>query len=416
MDAVKIIDLRADIYDEVANKQKLRAARHEAAIWRRLGKHENLVTLHEVFVDLSLYFMVMEKCECSVMSRLTDMPNTNESDLAGVFSNMLAALAHLHLQRIAHRDIKPDNYLYGGHDNTIKLCDFGMAAILPKSGKLYGRCGTAPYMSPEMVGDAAYSTKTDIWSLGVTCYLMLYGKFPYEARGYDEMVRAIDRGSPAPDYQSSPQPTNAAKSFVSTLLNRQASARPTADMTAQLPYLSLGQYSSHNMQAVIHSGQEVGKEFQVRADPTQERTLDVLLEKLQAKQVKFFSEGYFSEGPKQEDGKETTKEKERSQLRRPTRASTFTFDGSSTHTTLYSKLRDLDTISESTHEGKSECDQCSDSTKSFHDISLSVDGGKHVCCLHIFIYRGSCLAQKLRHKSEHRLVAIRPFCFFIMGK
>jgi serine/threonine protein kinase len=321
----------------------------------------------------------MEKCECSVMSRLIDMPNTAESDLASVFSNMLAALAHLHSQRIVHRDIKPDNYLYGGSTtDTIKLCDFGMARILPKSGKLYGKCGTAPYMSPEMVGDRGYNTLTDVWSLGTTCYLMLYGKFPYEARDPEGMLNAIARGVPAPDYESSPQPTGAARTFVSGLLNRESGARPAAEKALRFPYLCLRrhQHSSDNLQSVLHSGEELRKEFMIRADPTEQRTLDELLERLQVKQMNYFSEEvkqtcYLSENSKRED----QEVKERSCVRRPTRASTYSGEDNSRHSKLLTSLSLLSVISESTHEGKSECDQCSDSTKSFHDISLSVDCG-----------------------------------------
>jgi len=63
---------------------------------------------------------------------------------------MIAALKCLNEKNIIHRDIKPENILLNG-DNSVKLADFGFACYdnnAPESKKF---CGTAEYLSPEVI-------------------------------------------------------------------------------------------------------------------------------------------------------------------------------------------------------------------------------------------------------------------------
>jgi serine/threonine protein kinase len=56
---------------------------------------------------------------------------------------------------LIERDLKPDNILIipatVSHELKIKICDFGLAAICPPDGKLYGYAGSRYYVAPEMV-------------------------------------------------------------------------------------------------------------------------------------------------------------------------------------------------------------------------------------------------------------------------
>ncbi|CAE7572286.1 Prkd1 [Symbiodinium natans] len=75
---------------------------------------------------------------------------------------------------------RPDNFLWGGPDNSVlKLCDYGLAVMMPKTGKLSGVFGTAPYMAPEMLRSEGYDFLADVWSIGSVAYLLVFGSFPY---------------------------------------------------------------------------------------------------------------------------------------------------------------------------------------------------------------------------------------------
>ena len=92
---------------------------------------------------------------------------------------MSAALEYLHQQQLIHRDIKPSNIqvLPSGH---CKLMDFGIARA--PAGKITATgmvMGTPGYMAPEIVEDAQYSTRADLYSAALVMYEMLAGHAPF---------------------------------------------------------------------------------------------------------------------------------------------------------------------------------------------------------------------------------------------
>ena len=59
---------------------------------------------------------------------------------------------HIHSKGIAHRDLKPENLLLAANGN-LKISDFGLCAVFRHKDKtrlLSGRCGSLPYVAPEV--------------------------------------------------------------------------------------------------------------------------------------------------------------------------------------------------------------------------------------------------------------------------
>jgi histidine kinase len=93
-------------------------------------------------------------------------------------------LEYLHPQQIIHKDIKPSNIIINRQTGLVKLTDFGIASQLSKENpqiNLNSSAGTFAYMSPEQTGrmNRTLDYRTDFYSLGITLYEMLTGRWPF---------------------------------------------------------------------------------------------------------------------------------------------------------------------------------------------------------------------------------------------
>lgn len=110
--------------------------------------------------------------------RITDK-NLNEEQIASVLHMVLQGLVFLHEKKKIHRDVKAGNILLN-RDGYAKLGDFGVSAqLLHSFSKKNSKIGTPYWMSPEVITQTHYDSKTDIWSLGITCIEMAEGEPPY---------------------------------------------------------------------------------------------------------------------------------------------------------------------------------------------------------------------------------------------
>ncbi|ORX37650.1 kinase-like domain-containing protein [Kockovaella imperatae] len=107
-------------------------------------------------------------------------------DLANFyFAQMASGIEFIHQRGIAHRDLKPENLLLAANGN-LKISDFGLCAVFKHKGKtrlLSGRCGSLPYVAPELGGPSGTGYRAepvDIWGMGVVLYTMLFGNTPWD--------------------------------------------------------------------------------------------------------------------------------------------------------------------------------------------------------------------------------------------
>ena len=107
-------------------------------------------------------------------------------DCALILKIMRQVTAALHAaaeKGIVHRDIKPENIMITSR-KLIKVADFGLAQIAQSDERVHltqvgTTMGTPLYMSPEQVNGKALDQRSDIYSLGVTCYHLICGRPPF---------------------------------------------------------------------------------------------------------------------------------------------------------------------------------------------------------------------------------------------
>mmetsp|Transcript_13911 Transcript_13911/g.32843 ORF Transcript_13911/g.32843 Transcript_13911/m.32843 type:complete len:375 (-) Transcript_13911:805-1929(-) len=155
--------------------------RSEVDCMRTLGASLDAVFLKDTFEDENDIHLIMELCTGGPLIQSMDVSKLSEKRVAELIRSILRFLAQCHSKGLIYRDIKPGNFLYSTSDpeSPLKATDFGlMIQHADSDPPLTTRAGTPVYLAPEVV-TRNYSKQADIYSVGVLCFQLLTGRFPY---------------------------------------------------------------------------------------------------------------------------------------------------------------------------------------------------------------------------------------------
>ncbi|PKA47978.1 Serine/threonine-protein kinase SAPK7 [Apostasia shenzhenica] len=146
-------------------------------------RHPNIIRFKEVMLTPTHLAIVMEYAAGGeLFERICNAGRFSEDEARYFFQQLISGVFYCHQMQICHRDLKLENTLLDGSPAPrLKICDFGYS----KSSLLHSRpkstVGTPAYIAPEVFSRREYDGKqADVWSCGVTLYVMLVGAYPFE--------------------------------------------------------------------------------------------------------------------------------------------------------------------------------------------------------------------------------------------
>lgn len=142
-------------------------------------------------------YIVLEYCGGGDMKHYLGSNRRLKEKYAKYYFRQIAkGLRYLHSQSIVHRDLKPQNVLLSNDKKTLKIADFGFAKIIGSESLAETMCGSPLYMAPEIMKGRKYTSKSDLWSVGVMMYEALTGIHPFGgASSIYELIEKIERHS-----------------------------------------------------------------------------------------------------------------------------------------------------------------------------------------------------------------------------
>jgi calcium-dependent protein kinase len=200
-------------------KGKLSLLKRELHIMRSLD-HPSIIKYYEAYEDQRYIHIVMELCNGGdLLDRVLTTGSINEREVCEIMRKLVRAVVYLHEINVAHRDLKPDNFLFSSNlpDSEIKIVDFGESIKTNLLVTLSSFVGTASYIAPEVI-TGGYSTQCDTWSLGVVMYLLLSGEQPFEGSSSQEIIKKIVVGKYAFSNDSWRHISDSAKDLISQML------------------------------------------------------------------------------------------------------------------------------------------------------------------------------------------------------
>ncbi|KAL5476853.1 hypothetical protein ACEPAI_3039 [Sanghuangporus weigelae] len=261
----------------------------ELYIWSKLN-NRRILPLDGFFLEDSNYPSLVSRWmeNGTVLKYLEARPDV---DLLRLVTGIAEGITYLHLNRIVHSDIKPDNVLISESGGPL-LCDFGVSRMLVASRSFDfsssltggGLRGTLRFMSKELLratdlSPATYSTASDVWAFGMTVLSILTRKVPYHYISNNiQVITAITKGllpTTPPDIHGWPTKNQILFKMCTFCWKPVANRRSIQSFTLELQLLEHVLSSSHVSAATyrfqVLEGESVDRIQSSRAEPDTSR-------------------------------------------------------------------------------------------------------------------------------------------------
>ena len=232
-----------------------------------------VVKFVDTFEEPDFMYIVSERLRGgTLIDRITEKRYYSESEARIVAKNLLLAVEYCHNRRIANRNIKAENIMLTEQGNVVdvKISDFGMAKRVLYPNALSTACGTEGYVAPEILEHRPeYDVHCDMWSLGVTLYIVLGGYRPFRGEG-EEIIGKIRYGEFKFHKRYWSEISDEAKILIARMLTVEPIGRITATAALQSDWIRMAdeenlaerteeeirknkQSAKHKIKAVVNS-------------------------------------------------------------------------------------------------------------------------------------------------------------------
>ena len=181
--------------------------------------HPNLLSLLAFLETGSNYYMVLPFCKDGDLEKKVQKSGMiPESEAIFYLKQIMSGFVYLYKNKIMHRDFKLANVFLDGDQVIIGDFGFSKQGVDVTTTKL----GTPFNMAPEIMfstGRSCYTSKADLWAIGVAYYHMLYGRQPFDANSMSELQHLIVKCS-GPNVRFLPEVnvSNESKNLMRSLL------------------------------------------------------------------------------------------------------------------------------------------------------------------------------------------------------
>lgn len=166
--------------------------------------HPNVVKVYDVGQYGNVHYIAMEYIEGQTLGQMIERNGPlHFATACDYVAQASAGLQAAHEKGLVHRDIKPDNLIVD-KSGTVKILDMGLArSSEDPEDRLTAHMepevivGTADYIAPEQALNEPVDVRADIYSLGVTFFVLLTGRPPFTGTTAQKLAQHQLRAAPS---------------------------------------------------------------------------------------------------------------------------------------------------------------------------------------------------------------------------
>ncbi|XP_028184763.1 serine/threonine-protein kinase SAPK10-like [Glycine soja] len=161
---VECVQIDENVKREIINHRSLR--------------HPNIIKFKEVILTPTHLAIVMEYASGGeLFEKICNAGHFNEGEARFFFQQLISGVSYCHAMEVCHRDLKLENTLLDGSLTLhLNICDFGYSKVSYTNEAPTDKCAFLS-LNHVMKLDC---TIADVWSCGVTLFVMLVGSYPFE--------------------------------------------------------------------------------------------------------------------------------------------------------------------------------------------------------------------------------------------
>uniref|UniRef100_A0A3B5MC41 Protein kinase domain-containing protein n=1 Tax=Xiphophorus couchianus TaxID=32473 RepID=A0A3B5MC41_9TELE len=229
----------------------------------------HLVVIFNVVVGQDNLYVFLPDHHGDMHAYVRSRKRLDEEEAGRLFAQMLNAVVHCHHRGVILRDLKLRRFVFMDQYRTrLALLGLNDSVVLhgnPDNDFLKDRHGCPAYVGPELLnnGNGSYSGRAaDVWSLGVSLYTMLIGRYPFQDTQPAALFAKIRRGVFSLPSGLSPQ----AKCLISCMLRKLPAERLKASELLMHPWLTTNLCVQHHNVHKTHHNQNAMQNKQMEDD------------------------------------------------------------------------------------------------------------------------------------------------------
>lgn len=232
--------------------------------------HDNICSFQDVVIGQNRVYVFLPDHYGDMHAYVRSRKHLAEEEVRHLFFQVLSAVEHCHQQGVILRDLKLRRFVFTDQYRT-RVALLGLKDCVLLHGdhddSLTDRHGCPAYVSPELLtnGRGSYSGRAaDIWSLGVSLYTMLIGRYPFQDTKPAVLFAKIRSGTFSLPEWLSPQ----AKCLIGCMLRKCPAERLEASELLMHPWLTKPCTPPHSVHKAPQNSQQTQREDEDQVVPT----------------------------------------------------------------------------------------------------------------------------------------------------